>query len=301
MENAIISKGLRYYSRDVDIVSDPKIKQVMRKYRSFGLAVIDRFLDRIFNNGYYLSWNDYENMEAAAIADEIYEYDRIDDINDILMILLSNGFFSKEMFKMYGIVTSHGVQKRYVNACQRNRRQSIIIKKEYSLLDDDSNDNKNTVNEKPKRQEIVIPLEEKAIINSDVTDITDEQKNNDHKDLVESVINCYVEKLGDVLSVPRLPLIESDIVAIKQRDKDLQKLELSWSDLFDKVRGSPFLCGSNDRGWRASLRFIINKRNMRKILDGDYVQNRSYNNRNSNGPSYKPDKKQSDLFGNSGF
>lgn len=46
-----------------------------------------------------------------------------------------------------------------------------------------------------------------------------------------------------------------------------------WERLFLCVKGSSFLCGQNDRGWRADLDFVLRK--WQKILEGGYGEKRT--------------------------
>lgn len=47
--------------------------------------------------------------------------------------------------------------------------------------------------------------------------------------------------------------------------------EAWWQTYFSRIRASPFLCGDNDRGWKASIDFAIRSEDMvAKILEGQY-------------------------------
>ncbi len=43
-----------------------------------------------------------------------------------------------------------------------------------------------------------------------------------------------------------------------------------WLDALRSIRGKPFLCGSNDRGWRATLDWFLRPDSVTKILEGFY-------------------------------
>jgi hypothetical protein len=52
---------------------------------------------------------------------------------------------------------------------------------------------------------------------------------------------------------------------LKEHDMDF------WREVFTKANKSPFLCGDNDRGWKANLDwFISNDENAVKVLEGTY-------------------------------
>jgi hypothetical protein len=37
-----------------------------------------------------------------------------------------------------------------------------------------------------------------------------------------------------------------------------------------KIRHSPFLCGENDRGWKANLDFVLQKTSFTRLMEGSY-------------------------------
>ena len=57
--------------------------------------------------------------------------------------------------------------------------------------------------------------------------------------------------------------------ALGQRLRDPTWRE-QWRSALDKVRGSPFCCGENNRGWRADFDFFIQPDTVTKLLEGKY-------------------------------
>lgn len=43
-----------------------------------------------------------------------------------------------------------------------------------------------------------------------------------------------------------------------------------WQDALGKIRGSPFLRGDNDRGWKASLDFLLQQSSFTRLMEGTY-------------------------------
>jgi DNA-binding transcriptional regulator YhcF (GntR family) len=43
-----------------------------------------------------------------------------------------------------------------------------------------------------------------------------------------------------------------------------------WLDALGKIRGSPFLRGDNDRGWKASLDFLLQQSSFTRLMEGSY-------------------------------
>jgi hypothetical protein len=44
----------------------------------------------------------------------------------------------------------------------------------------------------------------------------------------------------------------------------------TWDEVIAKVNASPFLLGDNDRGWRASLDFLLRPGRVGRVLEGTY-------------------------------
>jgi DnaD/phage-associated family protein len=54
-------------------------------------------------------------------------------IKNVVNDCINEGFFNRNLYGQYGILTSKGIQKRYLEACTRRKQVSII--KEYCLID----------------------------------------------------------------------------------------------------------------------------------------------------------------------
>jgi hypothetical protein len=60
----------------------------------------------------------------------------------------------------------------------------------------------------------------------------------------------------------------------------LNKIE-KWTELFNKVLETPFVCGANDRGWAADFDWLIaNDTNFIKVLEGKYGKAKKKNTSN---------------------
>lgn len=58
-------------------------------------------------------------------------------------------------------------------------------------------------------------------------------------------------------------------LALKARLRDCGGI-VGWRIAMDRVRASPFLRGDNDRGWRASLDFLLKAESFAKLMEGAY-------------------------------
>jgi len=43
-----------------------------------------------------------------------------------------------------------------------------------------------------------------------------------------------------------------------------------WNKALCAIENTPFLCGDNDRGWRADLDFLLQPKSLNKVIEGAY-------------------------------
>lgn len=117
-------KAITYYNRDIDITDDTRIRKVLRKHGGLGGFVYEEILGMVYGTGnYYLRWKDDYILD---IADKIYEQDA-GKIRQIFETILESELFSKEIFDQFGILTSHGIQERYLERVKNSSRQDEVI------------------------------------------------------------------------------------------------------------------------------------------------------------------------------
>ncbi|MGY0793164.1 hypothetical protein ACW7BJ_27675 [Azospirillum argentinense] len=87
---------------------------------------------------------------------------------------------------------------------------------------------------------------------------------------VKEMAVIWREVCGDALPVPR-GLDKTRIAALRNRYSDTFERSLDrWREFCERVRGSPFLTGDNERGWRADLDFMLKPKNANKLLEGGF-------------------------------
>lgn len=116
---------------------DEKIELVEAQYGLKGFAVVVKLLQRIYGeHGYYCEWNDdiaflFARQNGLSNGEAPNNL-----ICDIVSASIRRGIFDKGLFEKYHILTSKGIQKRYLDAT--SRRTEVTLKKEYLLLSADN-------------------------------------------------------------------------------------------------------------------------------------------------------------------
>ena len=149
-----VKQGFNYFSLDVDIFSDIKIRKLIKNHSGRALSVYICVLAFIYRNGYYVL-----NDEDFGFIVSEQTGDKVEFIEAVLDYCVKVGLFSAEMFEQ-GVYTSKGVQERYLAMCKASRRN--IVFSEYTLI---------------SSEEIGINSEEIAI-NSEKTPIKKSKVNN---------------------------------------------------------------------------------------------------------------------------
>jgi len=141
MAGAPHKKGLSYFSHDTNLSLDPKIEFLEAETGLQGYAIYLKLLEIIYRNeGYYLKTDERSKKLLAKKFN--LEYDLF---NNIINICIRENLFNQNIYNKYNVLTSTGVQKRYLRGC--DRRNSINVIKEFFLLDNNSiNDNTNSNN-----------------------------------------------------------------------------------------------------------------------------------------------------------
>lgn len=121
-------EGLDYFPLDVDMDQDDKIALIEVRYGIVGFGVVIRLFMKIYKNSYFYEWTEKEQLLFSRQVNV-----DINVINEIINDCLKWGIFDKSMYENRKILTSRGIQRRYLKAS--DRRQSVHISSTYMLLD----------------------------------------------------------------------------------------------------------------------------------------------------------------------
>ena len=127
-------QGLEYFP--LDVTMDDKVQLIEAKHGIIGFGILIKMYQKIYLEGYYYKWEEEQQLlfsNRVSVNRNLV----IDVINDCLKW----GLFNKEMYEKYRILTSKGIQERYVQATYKRTR--IEMDTRYLLID--VSDRKNIV------------------------------------------------------------------------------------------------------------------------------------------------------------
>ena len=136
--------GLEYFPLDVNFLYDIKVRKIIKPLGPEAIGVLVYLLAEIYkDNGYYISWNNdicFLMSDLTGIDEEL--------IKDVVSKALEVDFFNKDKYKKYNILTSKGIQNRYISATEKRKNTNInddyIIKSEQISTNEHTQNNSNT-------------------------------------------------------------------------------------------------------------------------------------------------------------
>lgn len=125
-----IKAGLSYYPMDVGFLRDKKVKLLMAEFGASSVVFVLYVLGKVYEeDGYFLRWDRDELLLAAKEIGESPAY-----ISEVLQGCLSRSLFDEGVFQVFQVLTSAGIQRRYLTGCEK--RADIKIYREYWLLNE---------------------------------------------------------------------------------------------------------------------------------------------------------------------
>lgn len=156
-EGPMAKEGIEYFPLNCRL--DEKFELIEAEFGLKGFAVIVKLLQRIYGeHGYYCEWN--EDI-ALLFARQVLSCSGANNlIASIVAASVRRGIFDQTLFDKYGILTSRGIQKRYLEITYK--RKKVEMEKAYLLLSDaeikgnvtilDKNDDRNDKNDDRNEQ-----------------------------------------------------------------------------------------------------------------------------------------------------
>lgn len=196
------SRGVDYFPLDVGFISDIKVKKIIMSCGPQSIAVLIYILSTIYKEeGYYMRATDDETSLVAFDTMLTNDY-----IKEVIQKACEVDLFSLNMFKKYKILTSIGIQNRYLKITERRKNNSIDSS--YCLHRADNNPaqgellytetpvnvtetpvyvNKSTQRKEKKRKGSI------SYIQSSNLDILESKKSDDD---IKKIYKLYMDKIG---------------------------------------------------------------------------------------------------------
>lgn len=127
-----IKDGVSYWPFDVDMLDDKKFKLIRGEFGIKGAYIALVILNSVYkDNGYFKRWDDDDcYLMSQGVGDGCSPQ----LVNEVLAGCVRRGLFDQNLFQVFGILTSAGIQRRFFQMV-KNSRNKIVVIKEYLLFE----------------------------------------------------------------------------------------------------------------------------------------------------------------------
>lgn len=187
--------GLDVCPLDVNVLSDIRMRRLIRKHHGDAIAVYMAVLCLVYRDGYYVEFNEdvrFFLSEQTGIEE--------DKVSEIVTDAVACDLFDAEIFRVHGVLTSQEIQDTYLDECGRTKRKTTLSK--FVISSEEKG---------IKLEEIAINSEETSVnseemqINSELTGVNAEEKPVYSEEMQETE---NIETLVPVVREITIPVIE---------------------------------------------------------------------------------------------
>lgn len=156
-------KGLDYFPLDVDFLSDLKVRRIIKACGKEAVHILLALLANVYRDeGYYVLWD--EDL-AFLVADEVGAKEGT--VEELVKKAVQVKFFDKDIFDKYSVLTSKGIQNRYILATKERKKVELefkyLLTNEVNRSNISINGRNNSVNQGNNQKSKVKESKEKEI------------------------------------------------------------------------------------------------------------------------------------------
>jgi hypothetical protein len=259
-----IKQGLDYFPLDVDL--DEKVELIEAKHGIAGFGILIKLFQKIYKEGYFL-----EVTEESLLLFSKRISVNINDINAVINDCLRYQIMDERLFKEYKILTSVGIQKRYLTAV--DRRKEIELIQEYILVNINGiNANINWINTCSGTQSKV---KESKVKESKVKESKEDEP--PQKTIIDYqfIVDNYHTMCPKMNKVEVINDTRKGYMNARVGEFGIEKV----ISVIRMAGESDFLNGNNDKAWKADFEWIMRPTNFIKVMEGKYKNSKDGNAR----------------------
>lgn len=267
-------QGIDYFP--LDVVLDDKFAIIEAEHGLEGFAIVIKLLQKIYSEGYFYKW---EEMQLILFSKSI-SVDR-NTVANVVNDCIKWKIFDEGLYSKYKILTSKGIQTRYIQAVYK--RVGVEMIEEYLLIDVSDRKNVSCTSVSDIRNEDVSRVSDiestqskvnKSKVNKSKVNIILSNDNMsaaaDSKKLhpVDYInIMDYWNKHSKLKSITVMTEKRKSHINARVKEHGLEAIYKA----IDNVSKSSFLRGQNKRGWTATFDWVFLPNNFVKVLEGNYM------------------------------
>ncbi len=129
-----LKDGVDYFPFDTNFYADDKVRLLRAEFGAKGMYTLHYLLCEIYGkNGYFIQW---DKSRCFLVSDGAGCGCSPDYISEFVAGCVRCSFFDERVLNMFGVLTSAGIQRRFMRMLKN--RDGIEIIREYWLLDETS-------------------------------------------------------------------------------------------------------------------------------------------------------------------
>ena len=182
------AKGVEYFPLDVGFLSDLKIRKIMLSHGPASIAVLIYIFAAIYKDeGYFMSIKEDEISLIALDTNLDADY-----VKQVINRACEVELFSFRIYDNFRILTSKGIQNRYLKITER--RKSVKINADINLINVDTMYTETRVNVAETRVNVYKNEQSK------VKEIESKVNKSKEKSFMQPVFNNWINNFGDISS-----------------------------------------------------------------------------------------------------
>lgn len=116
----------------LDVIFDDDVELIEAECGLDGLAILIKLWQKVYQSGYYIKWdNDIALLFGKKINAEKNK------VSSVINTCFRRNIFNKNLFDKYGILTSSGIQKRYLSVAATAKRVYVPFDRRFLLVFDE--------------------------------------------------------------------------------------------------------------------------------------------------------------------
>ena len=276
-----IEIGIKYFPFETGIFSDRKIKKLLLTFGAKGFLVYIFVLCEIYKDkGYYIQCDDDFLLDIA------YSLNLPETVvKEIISFCVSNVLFDKRVFDVEKVLTSSGIQKRFLEIKKRSN-VSVLNNLRINVTENDINVTKKPINATliPQKKSKVKKSKEYSneyYMSGVPPDTPVSSKESQHVSIdFEKLICWFNETTKGVFGTIKHPISDKRKKMLRARISEHGKE--SFVEVVNNATKSDFLRGQNTKSWTATFDWLIKPSNYEKVLSGNYKNSLNGTNQRTN-------------------
>jgi hypothetical protein len=172
-------QGLDYFPLEVDIFENEKIEAISGEFGAMGELAVIKLLCKIYKEGYYIKWDHLVKMKIAKQLPGLSK----DELENLVTRLIEFEFFNEEQYRENNILTSAGIQARFIMATARRKSKDQLVYEVINARSTVVNVGNNSVNaddnpepdeeDSENDDEEIAPGDDEEVVNVDINPDSD--------------------------------------------------------------------------------------------------------------------------------